>query len=510
MLKRAELLCWIAPLGLFAAPVWAQESEGAAAGGRRLQMQLGSSLLVSDQLARTETSTAKDRGALLMLSPGLLWRSNRGALQGSVDYSLNAIKKIKTDADMRQLQHQMRASVRALVVPEHLSVDVAGNIGQQALSAFGTQSVSGQPTGNLNRSEVGSLGVTPQLRVRLAGVAQLQLRHTQSVQRVRGTLAGDVNARTSAVNLSPAQERRLSWSLDYSDQRSTPRLGRSTRTELALVGLNWRPDVDWRLGARAGQERGNVVDGQSRTSETFGASANWQPSVRTNLALNWDRRLAADQYNFSANHRLPRSTLGFSYGRSINAPGSYLLGEAQTRYDQLFALYASREPDPARRDALVRQELARLGLSADAPVNAGFLSSSSSLSQSLQFNWAWALQRSVLTFGLSQRRTERLGAAPVGTQDDLAISSLVKQQGLSLAWSYRLAPSQTLTVQGLRQHNQGERASLDSTLDSANLMWALQLGSQTQFSASYRHSRFDSDQRPYDENALMLTLTHQF
>ncbi|MBH9576528.1 TIGR03016 family PEP-CTERM system-associated outer membrane protein [Inhella proteolytica] len=510
VLKRAELLYWLAPLSLVAMPVWAQEVNSTGAGGSRLQMQLGASLLVSDQLARSEKQSAKDRGALLMVSPGVVWRSNRGAVQGAVDYSLNTIKKIKTDTDMRQIQHQLKASVRASLLPEHLSLDVNGNIGQQALSAFATQSVGSQPAAGANRSEVGSLSVTPQMRVRLAGVAQLQLRHTQSVQRVRGTLAGDVNGRITALTLSPVRDRVLNWSFDLSDQRSTPRLGRSTRTELALIGLNWRPDVDWRLGARAGQERSNLLEGLTRTADTYGGSANWQPSARTAVAFNWDRRLAADQYSLSANHRLPRSTLGLSYNRSVNLPGSYLLGEAQTRYDQLFALYASREPDAARRDLLVRQELARLGLGVDAPVSAGFLSSSSSLSHALQFNWAWALQRSVFTFGLSQRRTERLGSAPVATQDDLAISSMVKQQGINLAWTYRLAPTQSLTAQWVRQHNQGERASLDSTLDSANLMWTLQLGLQTQFSASYRHSRFEATQRPYDENALMLTLTQQF
>jgi len=490
-------------------PAWGQQQEGAAAGGSRLQLQLGASVLVSDQLARSETA-AQDKGALLMISPGLLWRSSRGALQGSVDYSLNAIKKIKTETDMRQLQHQMRANVRAALIPEALSVDLSGNMGQQALSAFGTQSVGTQPAGRLNRAEVGSLSLTPQARIRLAGVAQLQLRHSQTVQRVRGTQQGDSNGRVSSASLGPLQQRLLGWSLDYSDQRSQARLGRSTRTELALAGLQWRPDVDWRLGARAGWERSDVLSGLSRSGDTYGTSVHWQPSPRTALAFNWDHRLAGDQYNLSANHRLPRSTLGLSLNRSVNLPGSYLLGETQTRYDQLFAMLASREPDPQRRDQLVRQELLRLGLSPDATVGSGFLSNAASVSHGLQFNWAWSLQRSLLTLGLSDRRTERLGAAPLSPTDDLALSAVVRQKGASLAWSYRLDPRQSLTLQAQLQRNQGERAELNSELSSLSLMWTARLGRQTQFSASYRHSNFDSLQRPYEENALMLTLTQQF
>ncbi len=508
MRSRHELLCWVAPLSFALSPAWAQEVP--AASGSRFQAQVGASLLVSDQLSRGEQNAAKDRGALLMLSPGLQWRSNRGVLQGSVDYSLNAIKKIKTDVDMRQLQHQLRLSLRASLVPEHLSVDALGSLGQQALSAFGTQSVGGQPTGGANRAEVGSLSVTPQMRVRLASLAQLQLRHTQMVQRARGTDAGDTNGRTSVLSLTPVQMRALNWSLDFSDQRSSPRIGRSTHTELALAGLNWRPDVDWRLGVRVGQERTDVLGGAARSGETYGASANWQPGARTALGLNWDHRVAADQYSLSANHRLQRSTLGFSYSRSLNLPGTYLLGESQTRYDQLFALYASREPDPARRDQLVRQELARLGLNVDTPVSSGFLSSNTSLSHMLQFNWAWSLQRSLLSVGLNQRRTERVGAVLPGVPDDLALSSVVRQQGLNLGWSYRLDPRQSLSLQLLRQYNEGDQSAQDSTLDSINLIWTARLGLQTQFSASYRHSRFESLLRPYDENVLMLTLTQQF
>lgn len=509
MRSRAEALLWLAPLGLALAPAWAQESEATAPKGSRVQLQLGASLLLSDQMARSQT-LSPDKGGLLILSPGLLWRSNRGAVQGSFDYSLNAIKKFQTEASLRPLQHQLRANVRTSLVPELLSVDLVSQVGQQALSVFGPQSAGTQPTSSVNRAEVGSLSLTPQMRVRLAGAAQLQLRHTQTVQRARGTAQGDSDGRSSAVSLSPLQERVLAWSAEYSEQHSRARLGRSTQTELALAGLKWRPDVDWRLAARAGWERSDVLNGVARSGEAYGGSISWQPSARTSLALNWDQRLVADQYSLNLNHRLPRSLLGLTLSRSLNLPGSYLLGEAQTRYEQLFALYASREPDAQRRDQLVREELTRLGLSLDATVTPGFLSSNPSLSHGLQLSWAWSLPRALFSLGLSQRRTERLGQAQAGVADDLLLSATVRQQGANLAWTYRLEPRQSLTLQGIWQRNQGERDSLDSTLTSVNLIWVLRLSRYTQFSAGYRHSSFEATQRPYDENALMLTLTQQF
>lgn len=504
MPRRLETLALLAPLGL-AVPALAQD---ALSSGSRLQAQLGTTVMVSDQLSREPG--VRDKGALLTVSPGVLWRSNRGALQGSVDYSLNAIQKFKTDVAMKNIQHQLKASVRASLVPEHLSVDGQANMGQQALSAFGTQSLAGSQQGLANRAEVGTASITPQMRVRMAGLAQLTVRHTQAVQRTRGSLQGDSNSRSSAVTVSPLQSRRLAWSLEANDLRSSTKLGRDTQTETARIGLVWNPDVDWRANAQGGWERTDLLGNGKRSGGTYGAGLNWQPSPRTSLGANWDHRVVADVYGLNASYRMPRSMVRLSVTRSIDQPGTLGLSGLQSRYDQLFALFASQEPDETRRDLLVRQELQRLGLSPDAPASAGFVSSNPALSQGAQLSWTWTLQRATVTLGVDSRRTERLGAAATGSVDDLTVSSLVRQRGMNLSWSYRLDPRHSLSLVGNWQRTEGDRSELATRLSGLSLVWSASLGRRTQFSATFRHSDFESLLRPYSENALLVSLTQLF
>ncbi len=483
-------------------------ARGARGGSSGLKLRATASLLVSDNISARTSAEGKDFGALLRVGPGLNWTRASGSLQASVDYSLFFQRYLKTEQRGRDVQHALRASTRAELVPQHLNVDAQATISQQASSAFGVQRASSD-LNNVNSSEVGTLSLAPSLRFRLGGVAQSELRHILTTTRVRDSNTGDTTTQTSSAVVNALRAGNWGWGLQGTHQQNQPRGGRKTQSTQARVNVNWRPDVDWSATAFAGKERSNFSSLNNTTGNNYGGTVSWQPTPRTRALIGGEHRVFGNLYSASLEQRFARSSIRVSDNRTVNQPG--LVGSVanSTNYDLLFAQLGSVEPDSVRRDTLVRETLARLGLSPDAQTSSGFLTNRTSVSRQRQLAASHQQVRGTAGLILSHTRTSRLDSLDLGL-DDLGSSSFVNSYAAALNYGYRLTPSDSLSFTASWQRNTGASALQASSVQAWSLAWSGRLAVQTQVSVSFRHSQSESALRPVTENAVLATLQQQF
>ncbi|HMR71657.1 MAG TPA: hypothetical protein PKA84_15670, partial [Rubrivivax sp.] len=176
-----------------------------------------------------------------------------------------------------------------------------------------------------------------------------------------------------------------------------------------------------------------------------------------------------------------------------------------------FDLFASQEPDPVARDALVRSFLDRNGIPPEAIIGGlGFLTRAASVRERHQLSVALSGRRTSFTASVYASRSERVDTIS-GAIDDLS-EGAVRQQGLSLAVSHRLTPRDSLSLRATAAQTRpsGDRAASD--LYSLWLTWSKRVSDRTGFSLGLRHSTYDSEEpgRDYNEIALTTALNLRF
>lgn len=508
--RKAEPRHLAIAFAAWAALAQAQDGERATGRGLSITPRLAVMQTWTDNLLLTDHN--KDAALVSTLSPGITISSNNSTLRGSLDYSLNGIAYLKSDQPSR-IQNSLAANAQAELISQTLFVDMRASIGQQSGSAFGLQSVpTAGPQGsvsnlaNANQRETMTFSASPSLRGKLGNWASYELRGDLSRTEVRGSSLGDSRGNGGSLRLNQANAGVLGWWLVASTQQVKPSSASSNRASSLRLGLNYRPDPDWNFTANAGRERSNYLGATTSGGTTTGATAEWAPTARTRLAADWQRHQYGNSHALTTEHRLQRAVLRYTDSQSTMLGNTGASGGARTNYDLFFLLY-EREPDPIKRDVLVRTELQRLGLSPDAVAAVGFLSSGPSKLRSQQLGVTLQGVRTTLSAQLSRSLSSRLGNNQNG--GDLANSSRVEQRSYSLSGGYQLSPTSGLSLVASRQETTGDSSSLSTQLTSLSANWVGRLGARASVQLGARHSRFEGS-TPYTENAAYASLTQQF
>lgn len=499
-------------LALHALAAQAQQGQG---GGSpppsTLQPRVGVSLGWTDNLRLNDSE--KDAALIATISPGISVVRNTGAVRGSLDYTLNGITYLKTSYGS-QLQNALSANLQAEIVPRTFFVDAQANIGQQNQSAFGLQTAptlgsqgSVSALDNPNRRETGTLSVSPLLHGQLGGLASVDLRGNFSMTEVRGSALGDSHGSGGSLRIAQLRPGLLSWYLQANTQQTRAKGTLPYRNSSATAGLNYRPNPDLVLGANAGQERNDYLSRSEQSGFTGGVTADWTPTPRTRIGANWQKHSYGDAHGLSFEHRMRNSVWRLSDSRNVTVGNTGAAGGIRTNYDLYFLLFSSLEPDPVKRDALVRAYLLSQGLSPDAQAALGFLSSGPSQLRNQMFSFALQGVRSSVTATVSRSITTRLGENL--NQGDLANNARIEQRSYSLTASYQLSPVSSLALTASRQETVGDANNQRAQLTSLMANWNTRLGTRLNVQLGARHSRFEGA-TPYSENAAYANLTQQF
>lgn len=498
-------------LALIAVAAHAQQGDGGA--GSPIKPRLGISQSFTDNLRLSDRE--KDAALITTVSPGISVVMNSGSVRGTLDYSLNGITYLKTSYGTR-VQNSLSANAQAEILPRTFYVEAQANIGQQNTSAFGLQSAptlgsqgSVSALDNPNSRETGTLTVSPLLRSQLGGLASVDLRGNFSMTEARGSAIGDSHASGGTLRINQLRPGILSWYLQATTQQVRPKAAQTNRTSSAVVGLNYQPDPDWTFSGNVGEERNDYRSRQGTAEQglTGGLTAQWSPTPRTRLSGDYQRHSYGDSHGLTFEHRMRNSVWRVADTRTVTLGNTGAAGGIRTNYDLYFLLFASLEPDPVKRDALVRAALLSLGLSPDAPASVGFLSAGPSQLRNQLFSFTLQGVRSNITASVSRSLTIRLGSGL--NQGDLASNALIEQRSYSLSGSYQLSPVSGLSLTASRQESIGDAATRRTQLTSLFANWNVRLGGRLSAQLGARHSRFEGT-TPYTENAAYANLTQQF
>lgn len=452
---------------------------------------------------RRLSSTDRQAELITTISPGVQITSRSGAVQGSLSYSANGLFYAK-DTGASNLQHQLTAAGSADLIERRLGVNASASISQQAISAFGTQSVS-TTADNGNRAEVMSYSLAPFLRGRLLGEVDYQARLSYSSTSSGSSKVGDSSALSGTLGLSGTSGR-FGWGLDLSRSATEDSAGRRSFSGRFGGNLSVTPDPELRVTARLAGDAGEVSGGRSSVT-SWGAGATWTPTPRTTLSFDSDRRYFGNSHSLSFQHRFARSSWSYTDSRSLST-GAVSGGSSFSLYNIFFAQFASLEPDPIKRDVLVRDLLRKNGLEVPTSSIGGFLTSSSSVQRSRSLSFSLQGLRDTYTVSAFQSSSTSLGSS-VDT-GDLGQTGEVRQQGITFAFSYRLDPTSSLSVFGSTQKTLDSGRLAGNDLRTLTATWQSSLGLRTQVSLGLRYAVFDAELNPYHETALLGSLSLRF
>lgn len=505
MVRQACRLAGVAALGVVSAGMAGAQAVAVPKLEILPTLSITQTLTDSYRLKGSAPGDAREAEAVTTISPGLRLTSRAGRIQGVFDYGLVGVLHAR-DSEASQIQHRLSASGRAEVVPNHLDLNASASISRQPTSAFGVQSVDGSLTSQ-NQSDVRSVSLQPVLRGVLGGAVAVQAAGNAS--RTSGGSQVGSSSTGASLTLSPAAAGRvISWSITGSRQVSDFDGGRQTTTDRAIGSIIVRPDVELQVTVRGGVERSDLASLESRQSENYGAGILWTPTPRTRVSVDGDKRQFGEAHQIALEHRFRRSVWRYTDSQSLN-DGSSSNGAQVTAYALFFELFASQEPDPIARDALVRSFLERNGVSPDTLLGGGgFVTSAVSIQRRQELSFALNGVRSTLSLSAFQTTSER-GDTLSGANDDLATGP-VRQRGLSVTVTHRLTPSSSLNFNASTQRSSAVAGASRNNLDSVSLGWNTRLGRMSNLSLTYRLAEYDGITDPYTENAVTAAFSTRF
>lgn len=525
-------------------PVWgtfAAVAIGAFPGGVSSQPILGGGsagmISIVPRLSVSETYTnnvflsSGNRQADLVteISPGIRVTSRGGRITGSLDYSLNELLYAQNSSGRRS-QNALNATGTMEAIDKWGYIDFSGFVGQHAVSAFGAPANDGIAL-NGNNTETSVFMLSPHVKGRLGSVADYEARYSLTSSRSRSSLVSNVYSKDFSARLSGVGGR-LGWSLDTGHQVIDFSAGRSTTNQRISGQLTYALDTRWGVYVKGDHESNNFVSAADQQGNfialgatwnpneetkisldkdnrgSTGLVAAWAPSRRTSVSVTRERRLYGDTHSVALAYRTPNTAWTFADSRSVVAnPGqSSGIGSASL-YDVLYGQFAAGESDPIKRgqyDAFLKAN----GIKPGATATAGFLTSSVSLQRQQQLSFALLGVRNTVTVIVTRGQNSSLDTLSAAV-DDFSTSPVVRQNGLSVNYSYRITANSLLSLAATRQVSTGS-VGQNTSARSLNVNLTTQLSRDTSASVGARRVVFDSSTAPYTETAVLGNLSVQF
>lgn len=505
--KSAPLRLTLRLLACCLAAAWAP-AAWAQASGLRLQPTLNLGVTVTDS---HDFEDGIRRGEVIStVGAGLAVTSNAGRLRGGLTYRADGVVHAR-DTPANALLHSLQSSAVAELLERQLFMDVSARVSQQPVSTRQVQTVDSVLT-ERNRAQLASINVQPRFEFQLGRVADGRLAASGTYTRPSGDADREDSGQASAsFSLVSAGVSKLGWNASATRNVSQFRGSRRATDDRLVAGADFKPDVDWRFSVRGGVDYSDInAAGERRRYDSWGAGVDWTPSPRTRATLQADKRSFGDAFGVSLEHRSRQTVWRYSDQQDISRSGANDAVQLASAYDLFFALYASQEPDPVKRQELVESVLVRNGLQRDAQLAVGFLSNSITLQRRQQASVLLQTVRTSYSLSAFASRTRRVEDGSL-LVDDTANGNSVMQRGLSLQVSHRVTPTAALTgVASWQRNSDSEAGATPSTLKSLSLSWSDRLGPRTAYSLGLRHADYFADTDPYTENALIANLSLRF
>lgn len=455
---------------------------------------------------RLDASSVSDQ--VTEVTPGLRVVSNAARVKGFFDYSLRGVHYARGGGS-DQILHSLNTSAVIEAVEQRAYVDVNGVVTSQPISAFGSP-VGGSPA-NPNSAQSSSYRVSPYVLGHFGSAADYEARY--SVQDTRTDTGSRSNILTQEWLLRLGSRRSgqlLGWSVDARQQTVDYSLGRSIDTSTLRANLIYAITPQFSVTGVAGAESTNQMSLAKESHSIVGVGAVWRPSERTNLSFNRERRYFGGVYNVALEHRTGRTVWRYTDNKGIYSGQSAQSASLGSLFDLLNGVYAQQEPDPVLRSQLVLAEIERLGLPANLPVFSDFLRSSSTLQRAQQLSLALLGQRSIVTLAVTHSDSRQLDFITRSLGDDFDSNTHIRQRGWTLLVAHRLTPNSSLNASWMDQQNRGTVSGLETRVRSLAFGFNTLLAPRTSGGLQLRRVVSNGSTNPYNESAVVGTITHRF
>lgn len=477
-----------------------------AQSGAPLQVNASVTVTATDNMSPGQSSSSAD--LITRLTAGLGYASAAGTVRGHAKYAITEVLYARHD-ERDALRHSLLADLSAELVQGHAFVDLRASVAQSAVSAFGSQ-VADDGRNSSNAAEVATLALSPRLNGMLFGHLAYAASGTFQATDAAGTARGDGTSRLVNLSISPLSAGRLSWNLALNHQVSALKLGLNTESDRVTLGTRWLvPEADLSLNASAGREYGDVVARSGGRHDTWSTGLVWTPSQRTSLDASVGRRPTGSIYQLGLSFRTPLTIWRAALSRNLVDSHALTTVTLGTNYDLFFAQFATVEPDPVKRDALVTAFLSRNGLSPDDVVKGNFLTSAQTIDHRVDLSAAWRNNRSTAVVNYRRSVSRRADTSTVAT-DDLAETSHVRSENWSVTLSHQLTPSLSSSLSLSDLHNRGDRADQSSKTRLVTARLGGSVTTRASWTLSLRRSLNESALKSYSESAISGTYSLQF
>ena len=474
-------------------------------------------VLIEPRVSVTETftnnvslqSSNPQSDQITEVAPGIRINIQGARLKTYFDYSLKEIYYAQGSSSNQQ-QNSLNTFGTFEAVDNWAFIDFSGDISQQAISAFGPQSVSNTAV-NANQTEVANYHLSPYVTGRLGNVANYEARVTRALTSSDDASASNSATTTSVVKVGNASAfRSLGWTADVSRQKANYSAGRTTEDDNYSLGLTYAITPQLNVSASAGQESNNFTSEDKQTYDTTSVGLNWRPSERTTLSAVSGKRSFGNTHNWSFEHRSARTVWRFSdvkdSSTTANQNGFGTIGNI---YDLFYNQLGSSGLTPAERALRVNAFLQQYRFNPNTPVVSTFLTSAVSLQRRQDLSFALLGIRDTITFLMTRSESNRLDTF-ASALDSLSNGATVIQDGFSVSYSHRLTPDYALGVVLSQQDTKGATAAEETTLKSFNVNLTGKVGQKTAASVGLRRVVSESLVNPYTETAVIGNLTVQF
>lgn len=479
------------------------------------------SVTITPRVSVTETltnnvrlvSVGQQSEQITEISPGIRVNVDGARLKSYFDYSLSQVIYAQSSSPSRT-QNALTTFGTLEAVDNWAFLDFSGSISQQAISAFGPQSLNNTSI-NANRAEVSSYRISPYVRGALGSWANYEARYSRSTTS-SDSAASDLTSDDATVRVgSSSSFQKLGWFAFANQQNVDYSTGRPTESGRVSVGLTYAVTPQLSLSANAGRESNNFTSLDKQSYGTNGVGVTWSPSQRTKFSAARDKRSFGNTHDVRFEHRTARTAWSFTDSKGIsNTPNQLGVVSLGSVFDLLFNQFATLEPDPIARAQLVNAYLQANGMSPNFVVTNSFLTSALSLQRTQNLSFALLGVRDTITFIATRSESSRLDTISTGG-DDFDTSPLIRQHGFSVNYAHRLTPNYSLGVLASQQTTAGQTTAgstsgLDTTLRSLNVNVTGKVSKQATATVGARHVVSSSSANPYTETAVTGNLNVQF
>lgn len=455
------------------------------------------------------TNAGRKSELISEISPGINISNQAGRLKVYLDYALSEIV-YTNNSSPRRSQNALNTFGTLEAVDNWAYLDFSGAISQQAISAFGTQGVDNTAV-NDNQTEVSSYRISPYLRGRLGSLASYEARYSRSGSSGDALTQSGVTTVQSALTLNgDSGGSKFGWSADASRQQFDYSAGRPIEADLLNLSLSYAVTPQFKITVIGGQESNNYTTADKQSYATHGLGLKWAPSETSEISAQTNRRSFGDTHNLSFEKRTARTVWRFSDSKDVSAtPNQSGIASIGSVYDLLYRQFASLEPSPTARAALVNAYLRAYGISPDAVVFRSFLTSALTLQRRQDLSLALLGVRDTITFIATRSENSRLDTVSTGV-DDFSTSSLIRQRGFIVNYAHRLTPEYSLAVLASQQHTSGLSSLQDIKLRSLNISVTGSVGKDAIASVAVRRVESHGSATSYKESAILASLTVHF